>query len=497
MGLDGFIWFTGVVEDRNDPSQLGRVKVRCLGFHTEDLNDIPTKDLPWAHVMHPVTDPSMQGLGCSPSFLVEGSWVVGFFRDAREKQQPIIMGTIPGYPENSSDTSKGFNDPNGKYPSSQIEHSGHSTKESDTSRLAQGSVSETHFSLLNRRVRRNVDIPTAGKPGLNNSLEFSTAVANGKWSEPHPKSALSDQSPYPSAQYPLNHVQESESGHIFEIDDTPDNERLYREHMSGTFEEIHPQGTRVTKVVFDDYEIVARDKKIVINAVGTDKNPSGALDLTVYGSVKQYVTGDYILDIGGNFIRRVGKSEVVKVGAKGSGNLETEIVNGSYNLSVDKNYIATIGQVGGDMTTTVSGSETRTIGGTQDIYVTSDIFVASTEASVIFSATTDMSINGLDSLNLVSGGTTSFGSVDAVTMNFEDALSVTAGTTTESYGSLATTISGTTAIKHTGIATYQYKDAFKERIEKDHFVTKITGFTDHTATVDPARATGTTEVTAI
>ena len=87
MGLDGFIWFIGVVEDRNDPSKLGRVKVRCLGFHTEDKDEIPTETLPWAHVMHPVTDPSMQGMGSTPSFLVEGSWVVGFFRDADEKQE--------------------------------------------------------------------------------------------------------------------------------------------------------------------------------------------------------------------------------------------------------------------------------------------------------------------------------------------------------------------------------------------------------------------------
>ena len=58
MGADGFIWFTGVVEDRNDPASLGRVRVRCLGHHTEDLNEIPTKDLPWAHVMHSVTSPS-------------------------------------------------------------------------------------------------------------------------------------------------------------------------------------------------------------------------------------------------------------------------------------------------------------------------------------------------------------------------------------------------------------------------------------------------------
>ena len=113
MGEDGFAWFVGVVENRNDPAKLGRVQVRCLGYHTEDLDKIPSDDLPWAHVMHPVTDPSMQGLGNSPTFLTEGSWVVGFFRDANEKQQPVIMGSLPGVPASAADATKGFNDPNG------------------------------------------------------------------------------------------------------------------------------------------------------------------------------------------------------------------------------------------------------------------------------------------------------------------------------------------------------------------------------------------------
>ena len=73
MGMDGFIWFTGVVEDRNDPSKLGRVRVRCVGHHTDDKSKIPTADLPWAHVMHPVTDPSMSGMGNTPPFMVEGT----------------------------------------------------------------------------------------------------------------------------------------------------------------------------------------------------------------------------------------------------------------------------------------------------------------------------------------------------------------------------------------------------------------------------------------
>ena len=183
MGLDGFVWFTGVVEDRNDPDALGRVRVRCLGFHTEDLNDIPTKDLPWATVMHPTTDPSMQGLGNSPSFLVEGSWVVGFFADAKDKQQPIIIGSLPGKPNNLPDPSKGFNDPRspyseqpeyagtptyGPYPVDGFEvtmPSGHDLGESDTSRLAQGENSENHQSMNDRRALRlrgnpNVEVIT-------------------------------------------------------------------------------------------------------------------------------------------------------------------------------------------------------------------------------------------------------------------------------------------------------------------------------------------------
>ena len=165
------------------------------------------------------------------------------------------------------------------------------------------------------------------------------------------------------------------------IDDTPDQERLFKEHMSGTFEEIHPQGTRVTKVVYDDFEIVARNKKIVINA---SNQIGGVLDLTVYGNVRQYVSGDYTLDIGGNFIRRVGKSEIVKIGAgDAGGNLECEI-RGNYSINVSKDYLASIGtgSSGGNLTTTVTGDETRNVRGIQDVFVVKDIFVASQTKSV-------------------------------------------------------------------------------------------------------------------
>ena len=55
MGKEGFVWWYGVVEDRKDPLYLGRVKVRCMGFHTDDKSLIPTEDLPWAQVILPAT----------------------------------------------------------------------------------------------------------------------------------------------------------------------------------------------------------------------------------------------------------------------------------------------------------------------------------------------------------------------------------------------------------------------------------------------------------
>ena len=98
MGKDGFQWFVGVVEDRQDPQRVGRVRVRCLGYHTPDNVQLPTADLPWAHPMNPITSATISGLGQTPLGPVEGTWVVGFFQDGGEAQNPIIMGTLPGVP---------------------------------------------------------------------------------------------------------------------------------------------------------------------------------------------------------------------------------------------------------------------------------------------------------------------------------------------------------------------------------------------------------------
>lgn len=249
MGMDGFVWFTGVVEDRNDPSKLGRVKVRCLGLHSESTVDIPTEDLPWAHVMQSTNNPSMQGLGNTPTFLVEGTWVVGFFLDSVEKQQPLIMGTLPGIPQSVADTTKGFNDPNGTYPSEKITHSNHAIEESDVNRLARNDSGKEHAVVSAKNTGRTTGV----------------AIANSSTTFDEPASAY-------SASYPKNHVMETESGHIKEYDDTSGQERIHEYHTKGTFYEIDKDGNKVTRVVGDNYEVIA----------GSDfVNVKGSANLTV------------------------------------------------------------------------------------------------------------------------------------------------------------------------------------------------------------------------
>lgn len=93
--------YFGVVEDRiSDPLELGRCKVRVVGVHTEDKLALPTEDLPWAYPMTPITSASMNGIGEAPVGTVEGSWVVVMFRDDA-KQQPVILGSVGGIPEQS------------------------------------------------------------------------------------------------------------------------------------------------------------------------------------------------------------------------------------------------------------------------------------------------------------------------------------------------------------------------------------------------------------
>lgn len=160
LGLDGFVWWIGVVEDNTDLLRLGRLKVRCFGYHPakivesrvkikRDADDLPVltskgdyiyldetgkelslanitvdkvktvnenfepadkgvpiRDLPWALVVHPLNTPNLYG---TPNV---GDFVFGFFLDGQNAQEPAVMGYFPAIP--STDPG-GFATPSRRY----------------------------------------------------------------------------------------------------------------------------------------------------------------------------------------------------------------------------------------------------------------------------------------------------------------------------------------------------------------------------------------------
>jgi len=235
IGRDDFTWFIGVVEDRNDPAQLGRVRVRTFGYHTDNKDQIPTEALPWATPINSVDSASISGVGTSPTGMVEGTWVVGFFIDGDRAQEPAIIGTLAGAPSALAETTLGFNDPNGVYPKY--------INQSDVNDRARG-------------------VAQAAPPVLSSTI-------------------ATPDSPY-APTYPYNHVRSTESGHYKEYDDTPSAERIKEFHKSGTMYEVYPDGTKVTHIVKDNYTVVAGEDKIHVK-----------------GNVTIYVDGDTNLTVSG------------------------------------------------------------------------------------------------------------------------------------------------------------------------------------------------------
>lgn len=421
MGLQDFVWFVGVVEDRKDPLNAGRVRVRCYGWHSESRTEVPIDALPWAQVMTPITNAAMTGIGQSATGMVEGTTVVGFFMDGRNGQYPIIMGTLPGIPvQGAGRGEKGFGDKNALYPlASEVGYP-------DTPRLAYDRYTLDPITKDKDKTRVE-DVATASAPELTRTSRLE-AVEAGKWSEPAQRGGASA--------YPYNKVFQTESGHAFEIDDTVGGERIHEYHRTGTFYEIQPDGSKITKVVGDNYEITVGDDNVLI---------SGACNVTIKGDARLLIEGNYIEEIGGDFRQTIHGSRNVKVG----GNDALEVVSArSHSIGENDSKF-----VGGNDTNTVTTDSIATVGGTIRHTVGEDVvqtYVNDFEIKVggvlkILSAG-QMDIGAGENLNLATDKTLTVKSIQATdtyatALNIHNDQNVT-GTSTASVDHVSNGISG-------------------------------------------------------
>ena len=210
---------------------------------------------------------------------------------------------------------KGFSDPNNEYPKKN--YSG----ESSINKSARGSA------INNLSVHNAI----AGTP-----LEYS---------------------PVTSSFYPLNQVDESSSGHIHEVNDTPGNERVLLKHNKGGGIDMLPDGTILIatgKGIGNRIEVVGGNYQMTVEGDGT---------VHYTGNMNMTVTGDYNLDVKGDY--NVNVSGDQKVNIEGSSRnyiagIFEQIVQGSFSTTVlglvNNTYLS-------DFVSNVKGSFTNRVEG--------------------------------------------------------------------------------------------------------------------------------------
>ena len=307
-------FFYGIVEDRNDPLQVGRVRVRVHGVHTDDKKLISSADLSWSQVLIPTTSAGLSGFGHGHG-LVEGTTVFGMFRDD-ERQDFLVLGVAlginqTGYKITITDelltrsVDKGFNDPRRQTQTDYNNsvdglNSGTDKKRPNELSLALDTSPQLPESLtIDYKGKGSSIVEPSSKTlpyyPLKDYYEESDlnrfARGGGVYDvRDNLPSGFQPELDRSKTLYPFNKVHHTESGHMIEMDDSVGGERLSVSHRSGTFYEIHKDGTEVHRVVNDNYTVICKDDNVYIG---------GKCNIKILGDAKLDVGGNADIDVTG------------------------------------------------------------------------------------------------------------------------------------------------------------------------------------------------------
>lgn len=202
-------------------------------------------------------------------------------------------------------------------------------------------------------------------------------------------------------EYPFNNITQTESGHFFEMDDTPGHERVRLQHRTGTFTEVQADGKRINKVFGDNFEIIVKDNNVLIK---------GKCNITIYGDSSLEVKGDVYQKIEGDVFQKV----------NGQANIEVE-KNVTLSSGGEIDIIAGGGLLGGSVNL-FAGDGVNVYG---DLFVTGNIntnqslnAAKNVNASQKMSATTGIDTIGGINCGFATPGPNSPGSITStVSMN--------------------------------------------------------------------------------
>lgn len=361
-------WFVGTVVSNNDPLELGRIRVRIYGIHSDNKTDIPDADLPWSQVIIPVTQGGTKGYGNNLG-IQRGAEVFGIFLDGQSSQMPLVLGSMPKYENTTNNTVT-------------------------TNLLARSDLGSKHPSYLRRLKGRvndegeAIEYYVARPPKVTSVAPDKTSPTNyydnKYWIEPYPADGK-------LSEYPDNHVYETPAGHVMEFDNGPGKERFHHFHPSGSYEEIIATGQKTLKVTGPNYELYLDSASIFIK---------GDHNVTIAGNKRELIQGNYHLEVVGDMTMNLHQSLQTKIEM----NQETEV--GGYrvtNVTEDDNLTILVGDqnlnisegerlenIKGNDTKTVLGDITSISLGTQNLFAKTTLAMTSSGTITAHAPTTEM-----------------------------------------------------------------------------------------------------------
>jgi hypothetical protein len=135
--------------------------------------------------------------------------------------------------------------------------------------------------------------------------------------------------PYASPSiFPFNQTNNTPSGHSFEIDDTPGNERILIKHHTGAGVELKQDGSVVVASRSHQVQVVGADHELVVSGQG---------NMTYDGDLNLTVNGNYNVDVGGTYNVKVGANQNTSVHGSSTtevGDVHSTIVRGNKDVKV-------------------------------------------------------------------------------------------------------------------------------------------------------------------
>ena len=269
--------YFGIVKNNVDPEKLGRVKVSVFGCH----DAIDPKDLGWSQVMMPGDTPAISGQGHSVNLNAEVLWEEG-----DTLPDGVTIGDV---------------------------------------KIVGSLVCGIFLDDFQQEFMVMGTLPTKTAGAFDNNDRVRSI-------NPHvddPKGDYEPDSTFAPV-YPYNNVYETGSGHAKEYDDTPGAERIMERHKSGTQYEIQSDGTKIERVVRDNYQLVVGHDTLEVYG-NVRIIVSGQADIAVANDVNLAVGGNLTTDVTGNMTANItGTTSLI-----GVDNIKIDVTGSGKKITLD------------------------------------------------------------------------------------------------------------------------------------------------------------------